>query len=109
MSQAPMARAVKGVNVHGQSGAINVGAMKSAAPQNQFREKDGPRAISRGELRTRRGGIERDLDEAVPIAKIDEDESSEIARPMDPATEANGCSDVLGAQCAAEMGSLGCG
>jgi hypothetical protein len=52
--------------------------------------------------------VERHLDDSGSIAQVDEDEASEITCPMNPATEANGGTDMLGAQRAAEMRPMSC-
>ncbi len=49
-----------------------------------------------------------DLDEAVTIAEIEKDDSSEIAAAVDPAPQTDPLSDVLLPQRAAAVGSQGC-
>jgi hypothetical protein len=43
------------------------------------------------------------------IAEIHEDEAAEISCAMDPSSQTNSCSGVLGAQRAAEMRAMCCG
>jgi len=51
------------------------------------------------------GRPDADLDDAVPIAQIDEDDSSEVAAPVDPAPQAYPLPGVLLAELAAAVGA----
>ena len=48
----------------------------------------------------RPGGI---MDQAVDVAEVKEDESAQVTAPMDPATEANGGTDVGAGQATGAM------
>ena len=49
--------------------------------------------------------IEGDLDDSFAVSQIDEDEPAEVAAAMNPAAKANVSPNVVGAQCATEVGA----
>src|SRR5207245_4688692 len=61
----------------------------------------------RDELGRCPGRPDADLDEAVPIPQINEDNSAEVAAPVDPPPQAHSLPGVLLAKLAAAMGSEG--